>query len=202
MSPFNSRFLAASAVVAAGVGSAGVFAASSTASPHAGASAAPALRMTAHQLRPRRGAVPSGTVVRSSSLFSDRVFANSGDGFALADEGTAQYPARSTDGGRTWRIDGPQVHVDAADGPAAVGSVGDAGARTLFAYGSSAIDSTSDAGRTWWQTFADGLVVAVVRGRLPHELLAYVQQGRPAVTSQYVSHDGGRNWTISGAMGG
>jgi photosystem II stability/assembly factor-like uncharacterized protein len=158
--------------------------------------------MTAHRLSPRHGAVSPGTVVRSSSLFGDRVFANSRDGFALAQGGTAQYPARTTDGGRTWRIDGPQVHVDAADAPEAVGSVGVAGARTFFAYGSSAIDTTSDAGRTWWQTFPSGFVVAVVRGRLPHELVAYVQRGNPVVTSQYVSRDGGRHWTYSAAMGG
>ena len=211
MSSFNSRFLATSAALAAGVGTAGALAASSMASTHARASAAaavPQLRLTAHRLRPRSGVAAPGTVVRSSSLFGDRVFANSRDGFALAQAGDAQYPARTTDGGRTWRIDGPQLHVDAADGPEAVGSVGDAAARTFFAYGSSVIDATSDGGRSWWQTFPSGFVVAVVRGRLPHELVAYVQRSAsnakasPVVTSQYVSRDGGRNWTYSGAMGG
>jgi photosystem II stability/assembly factor-like uncharacterized protein len=153
-------------------------------------------------MRPRHGAVPRGTVVRSSSLVGNRVFSNSRDGFALANARQAQYPARTTDGGRTWRIDGPQLHVDAADGPEAVNSVGVVGARTLFAYGSSAVDVSTDAGQSWWETFLGALVVAVVPGRSSNELVAYVQQGSPAVTSQYVTRDGGRHWNYSTAMGG
>jgi hypothetical protein len=136
------------------------------------------------------------------------VFANADDGFALADDpGKAQYPAHTSDGGRVWRIDGPQVHIDAADGPEGVGSVGVAGTRTFFAYGSSAVDVTTDGGRVWWETFLGELVVAVV-ARSPHDLVAYVQQSvsnhriNPAVTWQYVSGDGGRKWRYTRALGG
>jgi photosystem II stability/assembly factor-like uncharacterized protein len=144
--------------------------------------------------------------VRSSELFTDRVFANASDGFALVNLGNAQFPACSRDGGRTWRTCGPAVHVDAADAPEGVGYVGVAGPRTFFAYGSSAVDVTTDGGRTWWETFLGELVVAVVPGPR-HDLLAYVQQQLEnntdsAVTWQYVSRDGGRHWRYSRALGG
>jgi hypothetical protein len=158
-------------------------------------------------LRPRRGALPRGTVVNPAGTFSERVFPNENVGFMLADVNSAQYPAVTTDGGRTWRIDGPQVHIDAADGPEGVGFVGAAGPHVFFTYGSSVVDATTDGGRTWWQTFLGELVVAVV-AYPPHELVAYVQQSvsnnrpSPAVTSQYVSRDGGRHWSYSTALGG
>ena len=68
----------------------------------------PPLRLAARRLRQRPHAVSSGSVVSSSDVFTDRVFANARNGFALANDGEAQYPALSTDGGRRWRIDGPQ----------------------------------------------------------------------------------------------
>jgi hypothetical protein len=169
--------------------------------------ARPTLRYTARRLRPRPGAVAYGTTISSSRLFTTRVFANGSVGFGLANDWQAQYPVLSTNGGRTWKIDGPQVHVDAADAPAAVGSVGVVGTRTYFAYGSSAIDVTTDGGHTWWQTFVGELVVAVVPGP-HHELIAYVQQSlstrnlNPVVTWQYVSRDGGRHWRYSTSLGG
>jgi hypothetical protein len=132
------------------------------------------------------------------------VFTDPRDGFGLANHGTAQYPAITRDGGRSWRIDGPQLHIDAADGPEAVSYVGAASARTLYAYGSSVVDVTTDGGRTWWETFPEGLVMAVVPGR-GHDLAAYVQQSTAhgqSRTWQYVSSDGGRQWRLDSALGG
>jgi hypothetical protein len=155
----------------------------------------PPHRLTATRMRPRPGAVHRGTAVTQADLVTTRVFANASVGFALATVGSAQYPARSLDGGRTWRIDGPQAHIDA-------------GPRTFFAYGSSAVDVTTDGGRTWWETFLGELVVAVVPGPR-NGLVAYVQQqldsnssSLAAATWQYVSHDGGRHWVYSPALGG
>lgn len=171
------------------------------------ATAAPPKVLSARRLAPRRYALKPGTLVSHAALFGDRVFANASDGFALANGNQAQYPAVTRDGGRTWRIDGPQLHIDAADGPEAVGYVGIAGPRSYFAYGSSVVDVTTNAGRTWWETFLGELVVAVVPGP-GNDLIAFVQQqvsngsANPVVTSQYVSRDGGRHWHYSSALGG
>jgi hypothetical protein len=166
--------------------------------------------LTAGRLRPRAGAGPleaPGTVVSASNLVSNRVFVNAKVGFALANGDNAQYPAVSSDGGRHWRIAGPQVHVDAADGPEAVQFVGIGGPRTFFAYGSSAVDVTTDGGPVWWETLLGEQVMAVVpsSGGL---LAAYVEQSvsnqhlNPAVTWQYISRDGGRHWRYSTSFGG
>jgi hypothetical protein len=152
----------------------------------------------------RPGAAPRGTLVTQPDLFTTRVFANASVGFALAGVGSAQYPARSLDGGRTWRIDGPQGHIDAADGAEGVGFVGLAGPHTFFAYGSSVVDVSTDGGRTWWETYMGDLVDAVVPVE-PSRLVAYVQYARnvdSAVTWQYVSRDGGRHWSYSQSLGG
>jgi hypothetical protein len=160
-------------------------------------------------MRPRPGAVARRTAVKQADLFTTRVFADASVGFALASVGDAQYPARSLDGGRTWRIDGPQVHIDAADGAEGVGFVGVASQRAFYTYGSSAVDVTTDGGRTWWETYLGELVVAVVPGPRGNELVAYVQQqldsnssSLAAATWQYVSHDGGRHWVYSPTLGG
>lgn len=157
-------------------------------------------------MRPRPYAVAPGTIVSSSALYTDRVFANPRVAFALANDGDAQYPALTSDGGGSWRIDGPQVHIDAADGPEGVGYVGAAGPRTFFTYGSSVVDVTTDAGGTWWETYLGELVTAVSpTPYYPHKLIAYVQQSSsngPTVTWQYVSRDGGRHWSYDGAPGG
>lgn len=162
----------------------------------------------AHRLTAPRGAVRPGTVVSSRQLVSDRVFANARDGFALASVRSAQYPARTVDGGRVWRIDGPPLHVNGANAPAVVDSVGVDGSRTAFFYGGGqAVDVTTDAGRVWWQAFIGELVVAVVRGPR-RQLVTYAQQqvrrGRSYATQtwQYVSGDGGRVWRYSTALGG
>lgn len=170
----------------------------------------PPRSLTAMRLRPRAGpgtVEQPGTAVSASSLFSNRVFVSARVGFALANGDNAQYPAVSTDGGRRWTVDGPQVHVDAADGPEAVQFVGIAGPRTFFAYGSSTVDVTTDRGRVWWETLLGEQVMAVVPS-LAGELVAYVEQSvnsqrlNPAVTWQYVSHDGGRHWRYSTSFGG
>jgi hypothetical protein len=145
---------------------------------------------------------PPGTVVGRSAVFGDRVFLNADEGVAFANGDNAQYPVLSTDGGRVWRIDGPALHVDAADGAEGVGSTGIAARRTFFAYGSSVVDVTTDRGRTWWETYL-GEDVAAVLPSYRSELVAYVEQSlsnqhlNPAVTWQYVSRDRGRHWRYS-----
>ena len=163
----------------------------------------PQCTLEGHRLPRRRPAfslLAPGTVVSSSALLGDRAFLNSDEAVALTNGGNVQYPALSTNGGGVWRIDGPPLHVDAADGAEAVGSAGIAGPRTFFAYGSSVADVTTDRGRTWWETFL-GENVLVVAPALRNELVAYVEQpvGNQQLNPawQYVSRDGGRHWLYS-----
>lgn len=170
------------------------------------ASKGPTRHITARRMRPRPHATPRGTVMKSGALFGPRVFANDTVGFALANSNNAQYPVRSLDRGLTWRIDGPQFHVDAADAPEGVGLVGMASRRTYFAYGSSVVDVTTNGGRRWWEAFLGELVVAVVPGS-GHRLVAYVQNEvnsnfKHVPTIQYVTKDGGRHWNYSTTLGG
>jgi hypothetical protein len=188
--------------VAASVATAGVAVAATTATP------SPAHRIAAHRLRARPRAIRPGTRLLSPDLVSERVFPTARIGFALANDEDAQYPALSADGGRSWRIEGPQLHIDGADGPEAVSAVGTAGPHTFFAYGSSVVDVTTNGGRSWWETFAGELVMAVVPGPRPGDLIAYVQQSHsdrrldPARTWQYVTRDGGHTWTYSTDLAG
>ncbi len=199
------------AIAVAGTGVAAALATSSSGADRQARSTAvpprPPRRLTGGRMHARPGAVRRGTAVARGDVFPTRVFAGARVGFALANVGAAQYPVRSLDGGRTWHIDGPQVHIDAADGAEGVGYAGVTGPRTFFAYGSSVVDVTTDGGRTWWEAYLGELVVAVVPGA-GHKLIAYVQQQlasnhiRPVTTWQYVSGDGGRQWVYSPALGG
>jgi hypothetical protein len=158
-----------------------------------------------HRIRAHPGAILPGSTVRAADLFTHRAFANATTGFALANDGPAQYPVRTTDAGRDWRIDGPQLHIDAADGAEGVGYAARPGRGRTLAYGGSIVDATTDAGRTWWETYLGELVVAVVPAA-GNRLVAYVQQQlsnssiRSAATWQYVSSDGGRHWRYTTAL--
>lgn len=141
-----------------------------------------------------------GSGVRSAHLGA-RVFPDARHGFALATFRGATYPATTNDGGRSWRIDGPALHLPAAQAPLAVSEVGAAGAETYFAWGGSeggsAVDVTTDGGKQWWQALLGDVVVAVVSGQ--HGRLVAVAQAAPSSTPSaqtwlYASDDGGRNW--------
>jgi hypothetical protein len=145
------------------------------------------------------GTLKRGAVVPARTL-GTRVFTSSRRGFALApDRFGASYPAVTTDGGKTWRINGPVFHVPAAQAPLAVTQVGAASASTYFAWGAQSIDATSDGGKHWWRTLVnDSALAVVVNGRT---LIAVVDSappsGTPATASVYLSTDGGHHWHIT-----
>src|ERR1700761_1725346 len=104
---------------------------------------AAAITRQAHTLAP-------GSKVKGSAVFGNRVFINATDGFALVDTGQAQYPAATTDGGKTWKTDGPALHLNAAQAPLSVVDIGAAGQNTAFAWGTGqVIDATSNGGKQW-----------------------------------------------------
>ena len=177
----------------------------------AGASAArtPPQRLTAARMgahsTPFRVLKP-GTVIPPQEVAS-RAFVDARYGFGLANITNGEtFPAATTNGGRTWRINGPVFHVPAANGAEGVGYTGVASRRTYFAYGSSVVDVTTDGGNSWWQTFLGELVLAVVAQE--GHLIAVVQQeaaansqSLKAVTWVYISRDGGRHWRYDDELG-
>jgi hypothetical protein len=193
--PLSLAALAVSVVVA-GAASAALSSAS-TPSSHPRAAPSPPQTITATRVTRAHGTLRPGTPVRSADLGA-RAFPNARDGFALANVVDAQYPAATVDGGRTWRTDGPALHLNAAQAPLAVLYGGAANAHTFFAFGGGqVVDATGDAGKHWWRAFLGGGVIAVVP-RPGGGLLAIAQNpgstGATAVTLVYVSKDGGQHW--------
>jgi hypothetical protein len=150
--------------------------------------------------------LPPGTTVSSGKL-GQRVFTDASHGFALVGVGQAQYPAATVDGGKTWKTDGPALHINAAQAPLSVTSLGAANRRTIFAYGNGqVIDTTSNGGKKWYGALFNGLVMAVVPGAQGH-LVAFIDASTSntsnvGVTWQYVSRNGGKTWTYNTSVGG
>ncbi len=157
------------------------------------------------------GGLRPGTAV-SAAFTGVRVFANRRIGFAITDIPTAgdgTYPVSTANGGRTWRTDGPVLHIPAAQGAIAVGQAGVAGPKIYFAWCgacNNVIDVTPDAGGHWWQAFMPGQVLTVLGAPSAQAGLTAVVEGptsaadgRGASLWVYRSSDG-RRWTYSSSM--
>jgi hypothetical protein len=162
--------------------------------------------VTATVITATAGTRAPGTKVSSHRL-GHRIFVDDKHGFALADTGGAQYSAATTDGGKTWRIDSPALHLNAAQAPLAVTDLGAASRKTIFAFASGqVIDTSSDGGKTWYRAFfVDGETMAVVA--VADRLIAFVDistsnTSSKGVTWQFVSTDGGRTWKYNNHVGG
>ena len=158
--------------------------------------AAPPKTVTAQLITPRPGELAPGTKVRSRAIFSNRVFTDAKHGFALASPPEADYTVATSDGGKTWRTDSPALHLHAANAPLAVLYIDAVSRKSVFAWGGGqVIDTTSDGGRTWYQTLFPGAgPVAVVPGGFGGRLLAFIGSFSGAATWRYTSNDGGRTW--------
>ena len=182
--------------------SAGALGWSAAAAP---AASAPANTVKASRINRPAHTLALGTTVAASTIFGNRVFTDAKHGFALADKGQAQYPAATTDGGKTWKTDGPALHLNAAQAPLAVSTIGAASRQTIFAWGSGqAVDVTGNGGKQWYRALFEGVPVAVVENPQGH-LVAFVDgfgSGSSGVTSQYVSKDGGKSWHLDNRIGG
>jgi hypothetical protein len=184
--------------------------------PPASARAAPTHASPPKTARARRlqpsapGGLRPGTTL-NSEVIGIRVFADRRRGFAITDlppKSGGTYPVATKDGGRTWRTDGPVLHVPAAQGPLAVDQAGVAGPRIYFAWCSACntvIDVTADAGKHWWQTFMPGNVLAVLSGTNARAGLTAIiaptsaRNGRGASLWVYHSTDG-RRWSYERSL--
>jgi BNR/Asp-box repeat len=153
--------------------------------------------------RPANTLAP-GTTVAASEVYGNRVFIDANRGCALVQNGQAQYPAATTDGGKTWKTNGPALHVNAAQAPLAVAFIGAGGTKKIFAWGGGqVIDATPDGGAHWYRATFTGLPVAVLKNPKGN-LVAFVdgQTGSSSVATQYVSKNGGKTWKLDNTIGG
>jgi hypothetical protein len=144
----------------------------------------------------RSGSVKPGTKVAGGGT---RVLIGAKAGWKLTSTKQAQYAAVTGDGGKTWRIASPALHIDALDAPQAVTQIGALSAKMAYAFGAGQVaDVTSNGGKNWYQALFQGTVMAVVPTFLaPKTLVAYVAGfGASASPAQYVSKNGGRTWTL------
>ncbi len=104
------RVLAAAGALAIGaVPATGVLLLDSGASAPADAAPAtplPPRELKGRRMRPRPFAVAPGTRVTTRELFTNRVFADDATGVALANQGGAQYPVLTRDGGELYGFTG------------------------------------------------------------------------------------------------
>ena len=178
--------------------------ASAAPSRSAQAAAGPQQTVTATLISRPSNTLAPGSTVSASRIFGHRVFNNAKLGFAIVNTGQAQYPAATVNGGKTWKTNGPALHLNAAQAPLAVIYIGAAGPKTIFAWGTGqVIDTTSDGGQHWYRALFFGLPVAVVRNPQGH-LVAFVDGETSSSNSslQYVSKNGGKTWRLDNTIGG
>jgi hypothetical protein len=155
-----------------------------------------------------QGSAHRGAPVRQSEV-EGRVLVNARRGYALATIGSATYPVRTTNGGRTWVVAGPELHQTAAQGAVGVRAVGGSGnARTAFAWGgvnpNSVVDITTDGGKHWWQAFLPGAVlyVASVDGEVVANVAGSVRSGNATHTGLWAYRTRtGRRWVYGYNVG-
>jgi hypothetical protein len=116
----------------------------------------------------------------------------------------ATYPVLSTDGGTTWRIDGPLFSVDAADAGNITSSIGALRSHGAYFWGrlGNAVKVTTDEGKHWWVT---GFGAGVYKVSASHGTLRTVALGNEVSCTDfqaflYVSTDSGRTWNFRGQL--
>lgn len=162
----------------------------------AGAAAAAAPKtVNATRITRPAGTLAPGSNVNASRIFGQRTFTSATRGFALATVGQAQYPVATTNGGTTWKTNGPALHLDAAQAPLSISFIGAVNRNTIYAWGGGqVIDTTNNGGKTWYRAlFTTGSPVAVVSDLTGH-LLAFVQSFNGSSSVKYTSKNGGRTW--------
>jgi hypothetical protein len=121
-------------------------------------------------------------------------------GLATLPSSTQTYPAISTNGGITWRVDGPLFHVNALQGASVVDSSGALSSQGAYFWGrgGNLIWITSDEGVHWW-TAAFGAGVDDLSSRNGTlEAVVFGAQVRPTALQRflYVSTNSGKTWQL------
>jgi sugar lactone lactonase YvrE len=114
---------------------------------------------------------------------------------------TQTYPAVSTDGGTTWKVDGPLFHVDALQGASVVANTGALGPHGAYFWGrgGNVIWMTYDSGAHWWTVaFGAGVDrVSARNGTLEAVALgSQVKRGTAVQRFLYISSDSGETWRL------
>jgi BNR/Asp-box repeat protein len=181
-------------IVVAGSASVALLGSGSALATAAASTPKPPKTVKATRITRQSGTLASGSHVGSGNVVGQRTFTTATRGFGLASAGEADYAVTTTDGGKTWKTDGPALHLHALQAPFAVSFIGAVNRKTVFAWGGGqVIDTTNDGGKTWYRAlFTIGSPVAVVHDFAGH-LLAFVESSGSS-TVEYVSKDGGRTW--------
>jgi hypothetical protein len=154
------------------------------------------------------GILAPGTPVAASDV-GPRAAASGQLIFGLADGASLAgqcYPAISTDGGRTWEVDGPRFSYAGADGAAATSSIAARAPDTLLAWGHGGnfVKVSTDGGRHWMEAvFPAGVesMTAGAHGRFAVRALGPQTAGGEFTTFRYVSADAGLRWRLRGQLG-
>jgi hypothetical protein len=153
--------------------------------------------------------VAVGTVQSVASL-QTFAFGSKEDGFALGGGQNATLPVSTSDGGKTWRVAGPDFWNPDTASWTYVGNIlaGQNGTAVAFGGpgGGAAVDVTTDSGRQWWVArLGSATPAAAVVGNDIFVLASPTTSNSPMAL--YESVNGGRTWThrsnlpdISGAL--
>jgi len=140
-----------------------------------------------------------GTVVPTSEVFQETLKSGElgspvdGDAYGLAFVHSQTYPVVTTNGGQSWKVDGPIFYIAAADAPAEVDQIANVLPNTVFAWGEAGhVVVSTDGGEQWWSTNFNS-ALSVGQSWPGNGLFALVSIN-PSVT--YNSSDGGRTWYL------
>jgi hypothetical protein len=121
-------------------------------------------------------------------------------GLATFPSSTQTYPAISTSGGTTWKVDGPLFHVDALQGASVVTASGvlPPHGGCFWGRGGNLIWITYDEGAHWWTAVFGGGVDDVSSRNGTIQAVVFGAQVRTTALQRflYVSTDSGKTWRV------